>query len=91
LAPNASVRAQLVPAPPTAEDAALDEQPRCTHAGRQSYAFLIRRVFSREVEICPRCGGSTRIDFVTAKDEIEQLLRSIGYPNAPAADETSAA
>jgi hypothetical protein len=85
------VRSQLVPTSATAADAALDQPPRCTHAGRQSYAFLIKRVFAREVEVCGRCGGRTTIEFVTAKDEIEQLLRSIGYPNAPGGDEVSAA
>jgi hypothetical protein len=90
-APNARVRSQLVPTSATAADAALDQPPRCTHAGRQSYAFLMKRVFAREDEVCGRCGGRTTIEFVTAKDEIEQLLRSIGYPNAPGGDEVSAA
>ena len=51
----------------------------------------MKRVFARDVEVCDRCGGRTKIDFVTATDEIEQVLRSIGYSNAPGDNEASAA
>jgi hypothetical protein len=44
-----------------------------------------------QVEVCPRCGGRATIEFVTAKDKIEQLLQSIGYPNAPGMAQAPAA
>ena len=44
-----------------------------------------------QVEVCPRCGGRATIEFVTAKDKIEQLLQSIGYPNAPGVAQAPAA
>ena len=50
-------------------------EPKCTHAGRPSYAFLTRRVFAIDVEKCAKCGSAnTEITFVTAKDEIELRL-----------------
>ena len=83
-APNAKLRAKIVPALQTTRPPTADETPRCTHAGRQSYAFLMKRVFAIDVEQCPRCGErQTKIKFVTTREEIERILQSIGYPNAP--------
>ena len=79
-APNAAARKAVVP---TVDDEPRGE-PRCTHAGRQAWAMLIKRVFSEDVMRCRRCGGTnTRVRFVTAGDEIRQVLDSVGYPNAP--------
>lgn len=45
-----------------------------------------------DVEQCLRCGKrETRIIFVTANDEIDPTLRSIGYPNAPDEETQTAA
>jgi hypothetical protein len=44
----------------------------------------MRRVFAVDVEQCANCGErQTRIRFVTARDDIDAVLRSVGYPNAP--------
>ena len=86
-APNAAHRAQIVPLTESAQPPLDDEEEeqRCTHAGRQRYALLMKRVFAIDVERCGRCGKrATKIQFLTAKDEIQRVLRSIGYPNAPA-------
>ncbi len=91
-APNAKLRARVVPAPATSvQEVKEDDTPRCTHPGRQSYAFLMKRVFATDVEQCPKCAErNTKIRFVTAKEEIEKILRSIGYPNAPGTQSTAA-
>jgi hypothetical protein len=91
-APNASARAQVVASASAADTAATSpEGTRCTHAGRQAYALLLKRVFAADVEQCAKCGErQTKIRFVTARDEIDQVLRSIGYPNAPDLDRGAA-
>lgn len=83
-APNATLRSKIVPATTMAQRPVDDEIQRCGHAGRQPYALLMKRVFAVDIEQCSKCGErNTRIEFVTGKDEIERVLRSIGYPNAP--------
>ena len=90
-APNAAVRASIVPTPAT-PSATGEDEPRCTHSGRQAYAMLMRRVFAVEIERCAKCGGrETTIRFVTEKDDIERVLRSIGYANAPNAGHAASA
>ena len=82
-APNAAVRKEVVPKhADTGDDD--DAEPRCTHAGRQAWAMLIKRVFAEDVMQCRKCGGrNTKVRFVTAGAEIRRVLDSIGYPNAP--------
>ena len=83
-APNATLRSRIVAATAAQHKPVADAIERCTHAGRQRYALLMQRVFAIDVEQCCRCGKrETQIQFVTARDEIERVLRSIGYPNAP--------
>ncbi len=54
---------------------------RCTYAGRQSTALLMKRVFAIDVEVCKDCGAhNTRIDFFTTRDAIEKELRNRGPP-----------
>lgn len=83
-APHAKHRAKIVPQqPPSLDDAARGEDPvpRCTHAGRQRWAMLMRRTFAVDVERCPKCGAKdTQVKLVTAKEEIEKLLCAAGHP-----------
>jgi hypothetical protein len=42
---------------------------------RRRWAELLRRVFRVEVEVCPRCGGETRIvGFVTEPATVRRIL-----------------
>ena len=44
----------------------------------------MRRVFAVDVEQCPKCHGrNTKIEFVTGKEQIDRILKSIGYARAP--------
>jgi len=60
LAPNARLRAAIVPGPAenTSEHAAEH-----THGApaRMSWARLLKRVFAIDVEHCPQCGGALKI------------------------------
>ena len=62
LAPNAKLRALVVPHDP-AQDTGKSEQtptePGCTHGrpARISWARLLKRVFEIDLERCPNCGG----------------------------------
>ena len=66
LAPNAKLRALVVPAEP-AEDAGVSElaaaEPSCVHRkpARLSWARLLKRVFEIDLEHCPNCGGKLKI------------------------------
>ena len=65
LAPNAKLRAMVVPAGPH-EDVAASElvapEPVCAHGrpARISWARLLKRVFEIDLEHCPNCGGRSR-------------------------------
>ena len=66
LAPNAKLRAQVVPqeaeAPAQAAPPAECE-PNCAHHRpvRLSWAKLLKRVFEIDMEHCPNCGGERKI------------------------------
>ena len=58
LAPNAGLRAAIVPGPAKSEPA--DEHAHGAPA-RMSWARLLKRVFEFDLEHCPQCGGEFRI------------------------------
>ena len=66
LAPNAKLRALVVPAGPD-EDVAASElaapEPVCAHSkpARISWGRLLKRVFEIDLEHCPNCGGELEI------------------------------
>jgi len=70
LAPNAKLRAAIVPGP--AQDASV---PSGEHAhgapARMGWARLLRRVFDLDLEHCPRCGGDMKI--IAAIEELAVL------------------
>lgn len=93
-APNAALRAAIVPAMDDDSDDNNNDAdaPICTHAGRQSYAFLMKRIFAIDVEQCPKCGErDTKIQFVTARDEIDRILKSMGHARAGPESDTEIA
>ena len=83
LAPNASARNQIVPAPlveatsiePTA---AVSAQAR---AHRRTWAALLARIFDIDGTLCPSCGGSMRlIAALTDEMSIRHYLTGVGPP-----------
>ena len=78
LAPNAGLRAAIVPGPAKSEPA--DEHAHDAPA-RMGWARLLKRVFAIDLEHCPQCGGEFRI--IAAIEEpavIVRILRHLGLP-----------
>ena len=95
LAPNAKLRAMMVPAwlgqeVRAAGAAALE--PGCAHSRpvRISWARLRKGVFQIDLEHCPNCGGQLKIiAAILEAPVIERILRRLGLqarapPRAPA-------
>jgi hypothetical protein len=95
LAPNAKLRALVVPQEP--EPAAQAAQPAeceaiCAHHRpvRLSWARLLKRVFDLDLEHCPNCGGELKIiAAILEQPVIEKILMHLGLqarapPRAPA-------
>ena len=95
LAPNAKLRAMVVPHGP-AQDTGKSEQtptePGCAHErpARISWARLLKRMFQIDLEHCPNCAGQLQI--IAAIPEapvIERILTHLGLqarapPRVPA-------
>ncbi len=94
LAPNAKLRAQVVPqqppvpaqsARPDAGEAMLGHRPV-----RPSWVRLLKRVFDLDLEHCPNCGGELKIiAAILEAPVIEKILTHLGLqarapPRAPA-------
>ena len=87
LAPNAKLRAQIIPSP---TEQATDRTHAHGTSARISWARLLKRVFDLDLERCPQCGGSLKI--IAAIEEpalIERILTHLGLsaqtpPRAPA-------
>jgi hypothetical protein len=86
LAPHAAWRSAIVPVPAAGaagpSGVAGSDGPR--PPGRLSWPTLLRRVFSLEVLICPRCGGPRRIvGAVTEPAAVRRLLAALGLAAEP--------
>ena len=95
LAPNAKLRALVVPQAP---EPAAPATPRaecegnCAHHRpvRLGWAKLLKRVFAIDMEHCPNCGGElTIIAAILEQPVIEKILTHLGLqarapPRAPA-------
>ena len=80
LAPNAALRAAIVPGPSEkpGDDAAHDahEAP-----ARMSWARLLKRVFGIDLEHCPQCGGEFKIiAAIEWPAVIVRILTHLGLP-----------
>jgi hypothetical protein len=95
LAPNAKLRALVVPqAPeePTGKSELTATEPGCAHGrpARISWARLLKRVFQIDLEHCPNCGGEIKIIAVIVEAPvIERILAHLGLearapPRVPA-------
>ena len=84
LAPNAALRAQIVPsaaaqAPNTANEdgETLPPSPRA----RMSWAQLLKRVFQIDITTCPQCGGPlTILAAIEDPSVIVKILSHLGLP-----------
>ncbi len=95
LAPNAKLRALVVPHEPKApaQEAKPEEcEASCTNHRpvRLSWAKLLKRVFEIDMEHCPNCGGELKvIAAILGQPVIEKILTHLGLqarapPRAPA-------
>ena len=99
LAPNAKMRAQVVPQVVPQEQAEPAQaaqpaacEPNCAHHRpvRLSWARLLKRVFEIDLEHCPNCGGELKIiAAILDAPVIEKILTHLGLqarapPRAPA-------
>ena len=84
LAPNAVDRAQIVPGPIAADEAADAGENESTPAPRRhrlAWAVLLARVFQFELTVCDRCGGKVKIvAAVTDPRSIRTYLEGVGLP-----------
>lgn len=95
LAPNAKLRAMVVPQGPV-EGAPIAKSTECeadgAHHGsvRLSWAKLLKRVFALELEHCPNCDGELKIIAAILEQlVIEKILTHLGLqarapPRSPA-------
>ena len=90
LAPNAKMRARVVPQGPDegAEAAKPAEcEANCAHYRpvRLSWARLLKRVFALDLEHCANCGGELKIiAAILEQPVIERILTHLGLqPRAP--------
>ena len=95
LAPNAKLRALVVPQEPVAPAQAAPPatcEANCAHHRpvRLSWARLLKRVFELDLEYCPNCGGELKIIAAfLERPVIEKILTHLGLqarapPRAPA-------
>ena len=98
LAPNAKLRALVVPQVPEAPAQAAKPaecDANCAHHRPVllSWAKLLKRVFELDLEHCPNCGGELKIiAAILEAPVIEKILTHLGLharapPRAPARDQ----
>jgi hypothetical protein len=98
LAPNAKLRAMVVPQgpEPPAQTASPDGcEANCAHHRpvRLSWAKLLKRVFELDLEHCPNCGSEMKIiAAILEQPVIEKILTHLGLqarapPRAPAREQ----
>ena len=84
LAPNAKLRAMVVPQvpePPAQAAPPAKCEANCAHHRpvRLSWAKLLKRVFDLELEHCPNCGGDLKIiAAILEQPVIEKILTHLG-------------
>jgi hypothetical protein len=79
LAPNAKLRASIVPGVVEKPSEPAHEHPHAP--ARMSWARLLKRVFDIDIEHCRRCGGAREI--IAAIEEpgvIVRILTHLGLP-----------
>ncbi len=84
LAPNAALRAQIVPGDPDQVSAPSDadgETPSASTRARLSWAQLLKRVFEIDMASCSPCGGPVRLIATIADPAVmAKILAHLGLP-----------
>ncbi len=84
LAPNATLRSQIVPgeANPETNIANRDDDPSfASPRARMSWAQLLKRVFAIDITTCPQCSGPLNIlAAIEAPAVIVKILGHLGLP-----------
>ena len=76
LAPHSKIRSKVVP---KREPEESTPEAHSSHAGRMSWAQLLKRVFKIDVETCAHCGGKTRIiAAILQPNAIREILGRLG-------------
>jgi len=84
LAPNAKLRAEIIPGSKKNKSHASnasDAVPQSSASVRISWARLLKRVFDIDIEHCPHCGGALKIiAAILEKAAITKILDHLGLP-----------
>ena len=75
LAPNAGLRAAIVPGPAQKPSEHAEEHAHAS--ARMGWARLLKRVFEFDLEHCPQCGGEFRI--IAAIEEPAVIVRILTH------------
>jgi ribosomal protein S27E len=82
LAPNAKLRAAIVPTPAGhATGHTADQAPAHGAPARMSWARLLKRVFDIDIEHCPNCAGSLKI--IAAIEDPPVIVRILAHLGLP--------
>lgn len=81
LAPNAGLRAAVVPGPAQNTSVPSDQHAHGAPA-RMGWARLLERVFDLDLEHCPQCGAESRI--IAAIEEPAVIVKILTYLGLPA-------
>jgi len=84
LAPNAKLRAEIIPGSKKNKSHASnvsDVAPPSSASVRISWARLLKRVFDIDIEHCPHCGGNMKIiAAILESAAITKILNHLGLP-----------
>jgi len=84
LAPNAKLRAEIIPGSKKNKSNASnasDAVPHSPASVRISWARLLKRVFEIDIERCPHCGGNVKIiAAILESGAITKILDHLGLP-----------
>jgi hypothetical protein len=80
LAPNAKLRPDVVPKPPTAKSTGTTGQSE--RPNRITWAQLLRRVFPLDLEHCQNCGGALKI--IAAIEDPAVIVKILTHLELPA-------
>ena len=83
LAPNAKLRAEIIPDSKKNKSHASnasDAVPHSSASVRINWARLLKRVFEIDIEHCPHCGGNMKIiAAILERAAITKILNHLGY------------
>jgi len=83
LAPNAKLRAEIIPGGKKSKPAdSNDDASHSSATMRLSWVRLLKRVFGIDIEHCPHCGGTLKIlAAILESAAITKILDHLGLPS----------